>query len=864
MSQLNENGFIVETGGMERHTTCTTAGPLFYWTKDGKITRVAPMKFEADEVDPWEIEKNGKVFTPSLKHPVLPWGLAGKQLMYADSRVKYPLKRVDWNPNGERNTRNRGISGFERISWDEAYDILEAELTRVMGEYGPSAVAWSYSAHPEWGQFHYFFSDTYRFFHMIGATHWVWSPISWEGWSVGATFLWGAWAQHGILAAPNTLQDITRHSETVILWGCDPVTKNVYAGIDTARIWKYWHDLGKKIIVIEPYNNDTSITYADKWIPIIPGTDGAMACAIANVWINEGTYDAEYIDTHVFGFDEKFLPEGVSADQSFKAYIMGEGPDGIEKTPEWAEPLCGVPARIIRDLARVWAAGPTGVFCMLTGMCRREYADTTTRLLGILPIMQGLGKPGVSIVGDLCSLSGPYDGETMVGPPGYADGGMNLVLDEYIMNTGKLQSIPHQMMPACINSHGEEKISWYGGELDVRSTEEYFQEYVYPAEGCNPVRFLWQRGSTVTNQPNKGKHFEAYRDPSIEIFVINAPWFDRDCKYADLVLPTTTIFERQDITEPASVGQYVPPNYTLLRSAVYHQKGVEMLEESKTDMEIFNEMSIRLGYGDYFMGGKTEEELLQRVFAKTNIPMEYDEFKTKGYYVWPKPGKDWKEVKQLEEFYNDPIAHPADTPTGRFEFFSTELFERYGFNDDMPPVPHYIPEKEGKENAELREKYPLQVTMAHPKWRFHGKYNDCTWLNENYKIVGPDGYKYEDFWMHTKDAEARGLKDGDIVHVWNDRGDILVGLKVTERLIPGTCKLTYGSWHDPLDGDTKMYDRGGDGNTISNDQPMSKHHATGGAFNSVLIEVEKADLQALSEKYPEGFAGKFATWNKEG
>jgi trimethylamine-N-oxide reductase (cytochrome c) len=850
---------IVETGGMTRRTTCTTAGPLFYWTKDGKVTRVAPMRFDPEEVDSWSVDVNGHTYKPPLKHPVLAWGLAGKQMLYSENRVKYPLKRVDWDPNGDRNTQNRGVSGYEPISWDEAYQILEDELKRVIDSYGSSSIAWSYSAHPEWGQFHYFFSDTYRFFHMLGATHWVFTPISWEGWAVGATFLWGAWEQFGILPAPNSLQDVSRHSETIVLWACDPVTKNVYAGIDTARIWQYWKNLGKKIIVIEPFNNDTAVSYADKWIPIIPGTDGAMACAIAYVWITEGTYDAEYVDSHVFGFDEKHLPEGVDPSESYKAYILGESGDGIAKTPEWAEEQCGVPARTIRDLAHLWAAGPTSVFCMMTGMCRREFADSTTRLLATLPILQGLGKPGVSVLGDLGSLTGPYDGQAQVGPPGYADGGMNLVLDEYRLNTKPGQSITFQKLPDCIENPPQK---WHGGELLIPSSEDYFREVTYPAEGCSEVHFLWQRGSTVTNPPNVQPHYRAYKHESVEIYVVNAPWFDRDCRYADLVLPTTTTFERQDITEPSSIGQYVLPFNVCHRSAVYHQKGVEMLGESKTDMEIFNELSLRLGYGDYYMGGQTEDQLLRRVFDKTNIPMSFEDFKEKGYYVWPKLGKESKEIKQLQEFYEDPVSNPIDTPTGRFEFFSTELYERYGFNEGIPAVPHYIPEKEGKAESELRSKYPLQVTMAHPKFRFHGKYNDLTWLNENYKIVGEDGYLYEDFWMHTVDAEERGLVNGDILRVFNDRGSILVGLKITERLVPGTVWLKYGSWHDAINEGSEFIDRGGDGNMITNSNEMSPNHI-GGAFNSTLVQVEKADIEGLKKQYPEGFAGKYSSWNWE-
>lgn len=153
----------VDMSGIQRYTTCSTAGPLFVSSKNGKIVRVEPMQFDPKEVDSWEITVNGKVYKPPLTAPLLPWGLASKQWVYSENRVKYPLKRVDWNPDGDRNTANRGISGYERISWEEAFDIIEKEIKRIINTYGPSALAWGFSAHPEWGSLHYFFSDSFRF-----------------------------------------------------------------------------------------------------------------------------------------------------------------------------------------------------------------------------------------------------------------------------------------------------------------------------------------------------------------------------------------------------------------------------------------------------------------------------------------------------------------------------------------------------------------------------------------------------------------------------------------------------------------------------------------------------------------------------
>lgn len=843
---------------VQRFTSCTTAGPMFVDVKDGKIIRVDPISFQEEEVDSWEVGVNGKTYRPPLTLPLLPWGQAYKAMQSTETRVKYPMKRKDWDPNGERNPGNRGITGYERISWDEALDLIVAEMNRVRSTKGPSGIGYCDSAHTEWGSLHFVFSDVYRFWHMIGGTFIEFTPNSWEGWACGAPFLWGDWQGHGLPAAPDSLQDISRESELIILWGNDPLMHSIYSGIDTARLWQYWRDLGKKIIVVEPFLNETGLNYADKWIRIYPGTDAAMAAAIAYVWITEDLFDQAYLDTHAVGFDDEHLPEGIAKGSSFKAYILGEGDDGVPKTPEWASEICGVEPRVIRALARQWGTRPTSLWCMQGGACRREFAHEFTRMMGTLQLMQGLGKSGVGVQGTCLSISGPYDAKNQVGPTGYADGGMNVVMDQYYPNPIP-QKITFQKLYDCLNNAPQH---WQGGHQDNFNADMFLEQMDYPMAGCAEVEFIWLHGSTLTNPPNYQHHLDAYRSPNLKTFVVAAPWFDRDCRFADIVLPITTVFERQDITEPASVGQYIPPSYVGLRNAIFTQKCVDPIGESKTDLQVYTELANRLGYGEYYIEGNNEESLLQKMYARTSIPLSYDEFKEKGYYVWPQP-ENYEECKQFKEFYEDPENHPLDTPSGKAEIFSKRLYDHYDNHPEIPPVPHFIPEREGHLSDEMKKEYPLQMLMAHPKYRFHGKYNDIEWLRENYKVFGPDGYGYEPVWMNPVDAAERGLADGDIVLCRNSRGCVMAGVRITKRLIPGVAWLSYGAWQDPLSGDVHTIDRGGDGNVLANNNPMSVHHV-GGAFNSVLFEVEKADLDALQEQYPEGFEGKFRTWNREG
>ncbi len=846
----------MNTPDEKRFTTCTTAGPLFVHVKDNKVIRVEPMHFDADEVIPWKVEVNGKTYTPPLKYPLLYWAHAARKWIYSENRVRYPYKRVDWDPNGERHPENRGKSGYVRISWEEAFSLLTAELSRVRTTYGPSACLVSFSAHPEWGAMHYFFSDHFRFWHMLGFTSREITPISWEGWTAGASFMYGYFRGQGILPAKDTFQDISKESELIVLWGNDPITHNVYNGIDTPRAFQYWKELGKKIVLIDPLYNDTGMRYADKWIPIIPGTDAAMGAAIAYVWIQEGTYDKEYLDTHSIGFDEQHLPEGVPSHLCFKDYILGLS-DGVPKTPKWAEAISGVPSRVIVELAHEWAAKPTSLWAMYGGACRRAYAHEFARMMVTLQTMQGLGKPGVNLIGAILNLSAQYDNR-QVGPPGYADGGINAVAEKFYPN-----QVP-QVLNCLLLEKGltEPPQKWKGGMFMMDSPKAFATEHEYPMEGCSEIHLIWQRGSTMVNAPDRNRDLRSYQHPKIETMVVQAPWFDRDCRYADIVLPTTTNFERQDLTEPGSVGQYVPPAWIGLRSAVFHQQCIEPLGESKTDLQIYSELAKRLGLGQGYTEGNTEEDWLKKLYARTNIPMDYDEFKEKGYYVWPAL-PDYKPCKQMEEFYQDPENNKLDTPSGKIEIFSQALYEMYGAdNPEIPPIPHYIPEWEGRYTPDLMEKYPLQLLTAHPKYRFHGKFSDVSWLKENYKVKGPDGYEYEPGYMHPADAQVRGLVSGDIVRVFNDRGQVLAGVVITERLAQGVFWLTYGSWNDPLDPKPGAIDRAGDSNSLTPGRGMSIHHL-GVASNSALVEVEKADLAKLAAEYPEGWAGKYSTWNKE-
>ena len=178
-------------GGLKRFTGMTNGGPCFVYVQGGKIIRITPIDFDADDPKPWTIEARGRRFTPPRKTTIAPHGLAWKSLVYSQDRMLYPMRRVDFDPNGERRPENRGKSGYVRISWDEALDLVASEIKRVKRSYGASAITFNHPSHQTWGNVGYWDSALYRFANAVGHTKMQHNPDSWEGWFWGAAHHWG-------------------------------------------------------------------------------------------------------------------------------------------------------------------------------------------------------------------------------------------------------------------------------------------------------------------------------------------------------------------------------------------------------------------------------------------------------------------------------------------------------------------------------------------------------------------------------------------------------------------------------------------------------------------------------------------------
>lgn len=196
----------------------------------------------------------------------------------------------------------------------------------------------------------------------------------------------------------------------------------------------------------------------------------------------------------------------------------------------------------------------------------------------------------------------------------------------------------------------------------------------------------------------------------------------------------------------------------------------------------------------------------------------FEEFKKRGVYKYAIKNKQIA----FEQEIKDPAKHPFKTPSGKIELFSPRL-QKLGNPKEIPAIPKYVPAFEGPEDP-LIEKYPLQCMGWHYKRRCHSMHDNNPWMDE----AGP-----QLMWMNPMDAEARKIKEGDLVEVFNDRGKVHISVHVTSRILPGVVAIPQGGWYTPnKDG----VDIRGNINTLTTHRPTPL--AKGNPQHTNLVEVK--------------------------
>ncbi len=668
----------------------TTTGSLFIHVRNGRISWVEPIYYGQDEATPWTITAAGKNFSQGRKLYPSQVAMATRRRVYVPTRMQYPMKRVGFQPGGVGDVSNRGKGEFVRITWDEALDTIAKELQRIKSKYGNSAfTAWS-STHREQGTLHGMGTHWDRFFGMYGGyTQRITDGVSWTGWIYGTGYVWNYLWSQGLGEKGDIVEDTMLNSKLIIHWSTDAaVTNSMYRGHD-ADVRRFWYkELGIRQVSINPIYTDTAAVYCDQWIPIYQGTDTALALAIANVWIKEGTYDKQFVATHTVGFDK------------FSDYVLGKAPGvdgGIDRTPAWAQTITGVDAQTTTNLAREWASKPTFLLAYNAGACRISYAHEWTRLMALLTTMQGIGKPGVNICDD---QSVPFDPAQKC-IPGYA-GGINLVAKTVTTNP-ITQVVDWLNFPEAIltDFKANPPLKWHGGQT-LNVPQDAFKQWTYPSPGNSEIKMIYLNGASSLGASGWGAYAKAYKNPKIEFFVVQNIFMEQDAMWADIVLPINTNLEHNDVSEAArGSGSARTPVSVSSRISVYQHQCIEPLYESKTDWQVFTGIADRLGFADKYTEGNSEDDWLRKLYELSSTPLSWEAFKAKGYYVFPLR-KDWPRSNAFRWFYNMPanadfVNNGLKTPSGKIEFYSQMLADFYGENSNaIGTVPKYFPDPEGR------------------------------------------------------------------------------------------------------------------------------------------------------------------------
>jgi len=583
--------------------------------------------------------------------------------------------------------------------------------------------------------------------------------------------LFASMATYGTMRTGNTREDLL-NSRFIIMWGWNPA--NTIWDPGTSLVLAQAREKGIRIVSIDPCYTDTAATFAHEWIPIRPGTDTAMLIAMAYVIITENLQNQDFIDRYTVGFDK------------YKDYVLGEE-DGVPKTPQWAEAITTVPANVIANLAREYATSRPSALIAGWGPARSAMGEQYSRAASVLTAITG----NIGISGGYASgFMRAYSSRERRGPRG--GGGGNPVEEGALPREDALHKLRGGTNPSSARIHSA-KI--FDAILRGKAGG-------YPAD----IKAAYVvAGNFINQHPNTRRGVEAFK--SLEFVVVHEQFMTPTARLADIVLPANTFMERSDIAPPWLGSPYY----------IYLNKAIDSLYESKSDLDICRELSKKLGIPQTF-GSESDDELLSGIASyREDIP-DYEAMKSEGVLKIKLP----EPVISFKEQIEDPEQNSFFTLSGKIEIYCEHMAEK----DDpmMPPIPKYISPAENYDDP-LAVRYPLQLLTTHYKTRAHSTWHNVPWMRE----IEPHSV-----WINTDDAEARGIKGGDLMDVYNDRGRIRIPANVTERIMPGVVNVSQGAWYDP---DEEGIDHGGCANVLTNDE-----RSPGGALamNTALVQVELA------------------------
>ncbi|RQH04422.1 trimethylamine-N-oxide reductase TorA [Paraburkholderia dinghuensis] len=677
--------------------------------------------------------------------------------LYSESRIRYPMVRRAWLEKGPgADPDGRGSGDFVRVSWDKAIDLVALEIARVRKEDGQQAVfAGSYGWKSP-GKLHNCQTLLRRMLNLTGSY-----TNSTGDYSTGAAQVILPYVSGSleVYEQCTTWNNLAKNCELMVFWGCNPLNNSqiswqvadhgAWPGVEALK------KAGTKVLCIDPVRTETCMALNGEWLAPNPQTDVAMMLGIAHTLYTEGLHDQKFLDRYTTGFD-KFLP-----------YLMGTS-DNTPKTAEWAAQICGLQADTLRDLAHRFAKHRT-MLALGYSTQRQHHGEQIHWMLITLASMLGqIGLPGGGYGLSYHYASGGAPTATTPILKSIDDAsGQKQEGAAWLASSGAV-SIPVSRLVETLLNPGK-TMQFNGNDIKL------------------PVIKLayWVGGNPFSHQQDRNEMLRAWRN--LDTFIVHDVQWTATARHADIVLPATTSYERNDIEQ---VGDYA------LSHIVPMKKIVDPVFEARNDFDIFAAIAAKLGKGYEFTQGRTEMDWVRGLYEAAKIESRGMGMEMPVFDVFWNSNKPLAfpvspaqvDFVRYADYRADPLLNALGTASGKFELYSKAI-EKYHY-DDCPPHATWMEpiERVGGPTTKL----PLHIAANHPTMRLHSQL--CGTVNrQHYAIAGR-----EPCWMNPADAKARGLSDGDVVRVFNQRGQILAGLKITEDIRPGVIRINEGGWFDPM------------------------------------------------------------------
>jgi anaerobic dimethyl sulfoxide reductase subunit A len=525
-------------------------------------------------------------------------GLSLPDFQYAPDRLVKPLIRV-----GER-----GAGQFREATWDEALSLTADRLGEIRAKYGLQSV-FNLAHLGSNGALHNTILLAARFHNLFGGCAVMQGSYSNGAARFALPYMLGDCGAAASGWDSATMQD----SEMIILWGANVI--DVRLGTDVTVHLLDAKRRGATIVVVDPRRSAT-VKQADWHLPVRPGSDAALMLAVLYVLFSEGLADRSFIEAHSFGFEQ------------LEHYVLGQNGGQTAHTPQWAAPLCGIPADEIVRFAHAYAVAKPAMLFPGFSIQRVFAGEESYRLSVALQIATGnFGQRGGSTGSMNNSLPRPLVGkmDVLAGP--------------------QLAHVPTLRWPDAI-------LEGRGGG--------------YPAD----IHAIYSTGGNLLNQGSDiRKNIRAFE--KIEFVVSQEMFLTPTARWCDVVLPAAGPLEKEDIGLPW-MGNYL----------LYKPQAVARRGQVRSDYEIFCDLAERLGFGEAFSEGRSESEWIQRFLDESEI-IDQEDFRRTGIYLAPD-----QERVGLADFAADPVGYPLDTPSGKVEIAN----QRYADDTGLPAYPTWQPQ----------------------------------------------------------------------------------------------------------------------------------------------------------------------------